>query len=653
MAWAPGAFELPLVARRAGRPAASYDAVIGLGAVIRGATGHYDMVAGQCAAGIQRAQLDTGVPVVFGVLTTDTIEQAIERAGTKAGNKGVEAADDRHRDGRPAAPAAQASLSDPGAFRYRSRAAPRAAEGLARAGDPRAVRGGRPGRPPQLATWTTGRPSTIPGSPRSGSCGPRRSPATSPRACSTWASPGGTGSRRRRATVVSLGELHYSKATARPIRVVLAVADDSPVPVGRRPPRRGAGGDRVPGADRPLSWPSHGVEADVLLSYGATEAKIPEIADAVVEITETGRALRAAGLRIIETILVSYTELIANPAAYAGPRQAPRHGADPHPAAGTLEARGRVLVKLNVAEADLDGVIALLPAHEVADGVEAVRRGRLRGRDGGPEADINTLIPALKDRGATGHHRAADRQDRPLRPVAGAASGRVDFDAAGLGVVRGDDGTAYPFHCTQIADGSRTIAVGTWCGLRWSPATWAVGGGGHRAVLPETVRILWPVHVACARTGDGHGRDWGRRRRRLVQPPGPSASSGPAPPSASAGRPAGRADLDERQPQLGRGPSMSWGSWSPSRPAMPSTRAPRASMASRAWSRCGRLLGEVEGGQLEQAEGVVGHDHLGRRPGQLLLQLVELGRPLLGRSARRRRPTRPGSRPRPRTPAAG
>jgi 6,7-dimethyl-8-ribityllumazine synthase len=91
LAWAPGAFELPLVAARLAATG-SYDAIITLGAVIRGATGHYDLVAGQCAAGVQRAQLDTGVPVIFGVLTTDTIEQAVERAGTKAGNKGFEAA---------------------------------------------------------------------------------------------------------------------------------------------------------------------------------------------------------------------------------------------------------------------------------------------------------------------------------------------------------------------------------------------------------------------------------------------------------------------------------------------------------------------------------------------------------------------------------
>lgn len=91
VAWAPGAFELPLVAQRLAS-SNEYDAVICLGAVIRGATGHYEHVAGQCAAGIERVQLDTGVPVIFGVLTTENVEQAIERAGTKAGNNGFESA---------------------------------------------------------------------------------------------------------------------------------------------------------------------------------------------------------------------------------------------------------------------------------------------------------------------------------------------------------------------------------------------------------------------------------------------------------------------------------------------------------------------------------------------------------------------------------
>ena len=89
--WVPGAFEIPLAAK-ALASSGKHDAVITLGAVIRGATGHYEHVAGPCANGVARVGLDTGVPVVFGVLTTENIEQTIERAGTKAGNKGAESA---------------------------------------------------------------------------------------------------------------------------------------------------------------------------------------------------------------------------------------------------------------------------------------------------------------------------------------------------------------------------------------------------------------------------------------------------------------------------------------------------------------------------------------------------------------------------------
>ena len=87
----PGAFDLPLVVRRVAT-SKRCDAVIALGAVIRGGTPHFDYVAGQCASGLAQASQESGVPVAFGVLTTDTIEQAIERGGTKAGNKGVDAA---------------------------------------------------------------------------------------------------------------------------------------------------------------------------------------------------------------------------------------------------------------------------------------------------------------------------------------------------------------------------------------------------------------------------------------------------------------------------------------------------------------------------------------------------------------------------------
>ncbi len=201
--------------------------------------------------------------------------------------------------------------------------------------------------------------------------------------------------------VVSLGELHYSKATARPIQVVLAVAEDSPV--------RHAG-DLPQGARVSTEYPrlterylaKHGVEARILLSYGATEAKIPEIADAVVEITETGRALKAAGLRIVDTILVSYTELIANPESFQNPEK--RHAMEQlHTLLqGTLEARGRVLVKLNVSEADLDAVIDLLPALKSPTVSKLFGEGGYAVETVVPKAQINRLIPALKDNGATG-----------------------------------------------------------------------------------------------------------------------------------------------------------------------------------------------------------------------------------------------------------
>lgn len=91
VAWVPGAFEIPLMAKKMA-DSGKYDAVITLGTVIRGATPHFDYVSSEVAKGVARAGMDAGVPVIFGVLTTDTIEQSIERAGTKSGNKGWDAA---------------------------------------------------------------------------------------------------------------------------------------------------------------------------------------------------------------------------------------------------------------------------------------------------------------------------------------------------------------------------------------------------------------------------------------------------------------------------------------------------------------------------------------------------------------------------------
>ena len=201
--------------------------------------------------------------------------------------------------------------------------------------------------------------------------------------------------------VATLAQLHYSKNSARPTRLVLAVGGDA---------TWHSAADLPPGVRVHSEYPEltrrflekHGVDARVSLSYGATEAKIPEIADAVVELTETGRALRAAGLRILDTVLVSHTELIANPVAY--------EDADKRKAMeqlrtlllGALEARGRVLVKMNVDEANLQAVIDLLPA------LKSPTVSKLFGEDGYAvetvvaKSDINVLIPELKDHGATG-----------------------------------------------------------------------------------------------------------------------------------------------------------------------------------------------------------------------------------------------------------
>lgn len=91
VAWVPGAFEIPLVASRMAK-SGKYDAIICLGAVIRGATSHYDYVCNEVSKGVASVSLETGIPVMFGILTTENIEQAIERAGTKAGNKGYDCA---------------------------------------------------------------------------------------------------------------------------------------------------------------------------------------------------------------------------------------------------------------------------------------------------------------------------------------------------------------------------------------------------------------------------------------------------------------------------------------------------------------------------------------------------------------------------------
>lgn len=199
--------------------------------------------------------------------------------------------------------------------------------------------------------------------------------------------------------VVSLGELKYSKATSLPIRVVVAVAQDSPAQSVT---------DLKDGVRVTTEYPEmtrryfaeRGVKADIRLSYGASEAKIPDIADCVVDITETGRALRAAGLRIIDTMLTSYTELIANRQSWEDP--AKRHAMEQIMTllTGTLEARDKVLLKLNVAKSSMDAVLALLPSAK-SPTIAQLASGDFAVETVVPKRGINTLIPALIDAGAS------------------------------------------------------------------------------------------------------------------------------------------------------------------------------------------------------------------------------------------------------------
>ena len=200
--------------------------------------------------------------------------------------------------------------------------------------------------------------------------------------------------------VVSLGELQYSKATSLPIRVVLAVAGDSPYQGIADLPQGVRVSTEYPELTRRF-FESAGIEAQIALSYGATEAKVPDIVDAVVEITETGRALRAAGLRIIDILLTSYTELIANPAAAADADKRHAMGQIYTLLKGVLEARGKVLVKLNVGVDALDDVIEILPAMKSPTVNELFRGAGYAVETVVPRSEINILIPALRDLGAT------------------------------------------------------------------------------------------------------------------------------------------------------------------------------------------------------------------------------------------------------------
>ena len=200
--------------------------------------------------------------------------------------------------------------------------------------------------------------------------------------------------------VQTLCELHYSKNTARPVNIVVAVPEESQWNNVEDLPQGVKVSTEYPQLTKAY-FNDRGIEADIKLSYGATEAKAPEIVDAVVDITETGRALRAAGLKVIGTVLTSFTELIANPEAYAIPEKRKAMEQIQTLLEGVLEARGQVMVKMNVSKKDLDKVISILPS------MKAPTVNELFGGQGYavetvvPKDQINILIPELRGSGAS------------------------------------------------------------------------------------------------------------------------------------------------------------------------------------------------------------------------------------------------------------
>jgi ATP phosphoribosyltransferase len=199
--------------------------------------------------------------------------------------------------------------------------------------------------------------------------------------------------------IVSLGELQYSKQTSNPVRVVLAVPVSSPWQSVADLPEGIRISTEFPSlTERYLA--EHGVKAMIVPSYGATEAKVPDIVDAIVDLTETGSSLRKNGLRILETLLTSYTELVACPAAHADAEKRAAMEDIALLLQGAIQARGQVLLKLNVAADQLAAVAAMLPAMSSPTVTALANSGMHAVETVVPKRGVNTLIPALRAAGA-------------------------------------------------------------------------------------------------------------------------------------------------------------------------------------------------------------------------------------------------------------
>jgi ATP phosphoribosyltransferase len=201
------------------------------------------------------------------------------------------------------------------------------------------------------------------------------------------------------ADVVAVTALKYSKQTDLPVKVVLAAPSDSGItaPEQIKPDSRIS--TEFPNLTRAY-FEKLGIPVRIFLSYGATEAKVPDIVDAIVDLTETGSTLRRHGMEIVDVLMQSRTHLIANKRAYEDPDKKQAIDELTILLRGAVDARGRVLVKLNVDKEHLEEVIALLPAMRAPTVSQLAESGFYAVETVVEKSRINTLIPKLKARGA-------------------------------------------------------------------------------------------------------------------------------------------------------------------------------------------------------------------------------------------------------------
>lgn len=201
------------------------------------------------------------------------------------------------------------------------------------------------------------------------------------------------------ANVVKVTALEYSKQTDRPVQVVLAVPRDSGISEPQQIKPESRISTELPNITKSY-FEKLGIPVRIFLSYGATEAKVPEIVDAIVDLTETGSTLRRNGMEIVDVLLESRTHLIANPQAYEVPEKRRAIEELTMLLRGAVDARGRVLVKLNVRKADLDEVVELLPAMRAPTVSALAQDGFYAVETIVAKNQINVLIPQLKSLGA-------------------------------------------------------------------------------------------------------------------------------------------------------------------------------------------------------------------------------------------------------------